>query len=72
MELPNIFGIADDFLIVGYDSNGTDHDKLPWQVLQICGKKNMKLKKDKCHFRCIYYWVVELCKIFMAPQIILT
>ena len=26
-ELPNVFGIADDFLIVGYDCDGTDHNR---------------------------------------------
>ena len=24
--IPNVFGIADDILVVGYDSNGKDHD----------------------------------------------
>ena len=26
-DLPNIFGIADNLLIVGYDSDGKDHDE---------------------------------------------
>ena len=25
-DLPNVFGIADDILVVGYDSDGKDHD----------------------------------------------
>ena len=25
-DLPNIFGITDDILLVGYDSNGMDYD----------------------------------------------
>ena len=24
-DLPNVFGIADDILIVGYDNDGKDH-----------------------------------------------
>ena len=27
-ELHNIFGIADDILIVGYDDDGKDHDRI--------------------------------------------
>ena len=26
-DLPNVFGIADDILIAGYDSDGKDHDE---------------------------------------------
>ena len=51
-KLPNVFGIADDILVVGYDSDSKDHDKMLWQVLQICRNVNLKLNKDKCHFRC--------------------
>ena len=25
-EFPNVFGIADDILVVGYDVDGKDHD----------------------------------------------
>ena len=51
-DLPDVFGIADDILVVGYDSNGRDHDVTLWQVLQICRNVNLKLNKGKCHFRC--------------------
>ena len=27
-DLPIVFGIADDTLVVGYDSNGKDHDEM--------------------------------------------
>ena len=50
-DLPNAFGIMDDNLVVGYDGDGKDHDKTLWQVLQICWNANLKLNKDKCHFR---------------------
>ena len=28
-DLPSVFGIADDVLVVGCDSNGKDHDEIP-------------------------------------------
>ena len=27
------FGIADDILVVGFDSNGKEHDEILWKVL---------------------------------------
>ena len=50
-ELPNVFGIADDILIVGYDDNGRDHDNLLRRLLEICREGSLNLNKDKCHFR---------------------
>ena len=35
-DLPNIFGIADDILIVEYDADGRDHDRSLMKVIQIC------------------------------------
>ena len=54
-DLPNVFGIADDILVVGYDGDGKDHDKTLWQVLQICRNVNLKLNKNKCHFRLLQF-----------------
>ena len=51
-DLPNVLGIADDILVVGYDSDGKDYDETLWWVLQMCRHVNLKLKKDKCHLRC--------------------
>ena len=51
-ELPNIFGIADDILVMVYEADGKDHDETLQRVLQICRKVSLKLTKDKCHFRC--------------------
>ena len=45
-ELPNVFGIADDFIVVGYDSDGTDHDTALHRVLQIYRKENLTLNKN--------------------------
>ena len=51
-KIHQFFGIEDDMLVVGYDSDGKDHDETLQQVLQICRQVNLKLNKDKCHFRC--------------------
>ena len=48
-RLINVFGIADDILVVGCDSNGKDHNNTIQKVLQICRQVNLKLNKDKCH-----------------------
>ena len=42
-DLPNVFGISDDILIVGYASNGKDQDLTLQKVLQICRRVNLKL-----------------------------
>ena len=57
-DLPNVFGIADDILVVGYDVDGEDHDHTSQRVLQICRQLNLKLNKDKFHFRCtsVPFW----------------
>ena len=51
-DMPNIFGIADDILVIGYDEDGKDHDEAVYNVLRQCKEVNLKLNKDKCHFRC--------------------
>ena len=50
-DIPNVFGIADDILVIGYDKDGTDHDKTVNRVLKQCQDVNLKLNKEKCHFR---------------------
>ena len=51
-DLPNVFGITDDIWVVGYGRDGKDHDDTLQRVLQRCRQVNLKLNKDKCHFRC--------------------
>ena len=41
--MPNVFGIADDILVIGYNEDGT----------MMRQEVNLKLNKDKCHFRCM-------------------
>ena len=51
-DMPNVFGISDDILVIGYDEDGADHDAAVHKVLQQCEEVNLKLNKEKCHFRC--------------------
>ena len=51
-KLPNVFGIANGILVVGYEANGKDHNETLQRVVQICRQVNLKLNKDKCHYRC--------------------
>ena len=50
--MPNVFGIADDIMVRGYNKDGADHDKAVDKVLKWCQDVNLKLNKEKCHFRC--------------------
>ena len=50
--MPNLFGIADDILIAGFDEWGKDHDETLEKVLQLYRQVNLKLNKDKCLLRC--------------------
>ena len=49
-DVPNVFGITDDILVISYDKNGTDHDAAVHKVLW--RYKEVNLNKEKCHFRC--------------------
>ena len=40
-ELPNVFGIAEDILILGHDADGKEHDN----NIEIYCKENLKLNK---------------------------
>ena len=51
-DMPNVFGIVDDILVIGYDDDGVDHDAAVHKVLQWCEEVNLKRNKEKCHFRC--------------------
>ena len=51
-DIPNVLGIVDDILVKGYDENGNDHDIAVYKVLWRCKEVNLKLNKEKCHFRC--------------------
>ena len=61
-HLPGAFGITNDILIVGFERDGKDHDETLQRVLQRCGQVNIKLNKDKFHFRCTQ--VLSLVKLF--------
>ena len=42
-RIPNVFSIADDILIAGFDELGRGHDATLDKVLRICRQANMKL-----------------------------
>ena len=52
-DMPTVFGIADDILVIGYDEDRADYDAAVHKVLRQCKEVNLKLNKDKCHFRCM-------------------
>ena len=51
-DIPNVFGIVYDILVIGYNENGADHDAVVHKVLWRYEEVNLKLNKEKCHFRC--------------------
>ena len=51
-DIPIVFGITDNILVIGYDKDRTDHDEAVYKVLSWCQNVNLKLNKEKCHFRC--------------------
>ena len=52
-DMPNIFGIVDDILVIGYNEDGVVHDAAVCNMLWQCEEVNLKLNKEKCHFMCI-------------------
>ena len=50
-DMPNMFGIMDDILVIGYDKDGVDHDAAVHKVLQQCEEVNLKLNKEKYDLR---------------------
>ena len=49
LGLPNVFGIADDILIEGFDEMGRAHDATLNKVLRICRWANLKLNKASAY-----------------------
>ena len=40
-DMPNVFGIADDMLVIGYDKDRADHDEAVYSVLRQCQDVNL-------------------------------
>ena len=46
-DMPNVFGITDNILVIGYDEDRAHHDEVVYNVLRQCQEVNLKLNKDK-------------------------
>ena len=46
-DMLNLFGIADDILVIGYNKDRTDHNKAVYNVLRWCQNVNLRLNKAK-------------------------
>ena len=51
-DMPQVTGIADDLVIIGYDEDGADHDRNLKAFLERTREKGIKLNPDKCIIRC--------------------
>ena len=51
-ESPNVFGIANHMLVIGYDDESRHHAYILQGGLLICCEVSLKPNKVKCHFRC--------------------
>ena len=73
-DTPNVFGTADNILVIGYDKDRADHDKAVYNVLSQCQDVNLKLNKDKCHLRCtsipFFGEVVSRQGVQLDPQMV--
>ena len=54
-DIPTICGFADDICIVRYEGSSHDQRTTLRQVMEMCRRENLKLNKDKCHFRCMRF-----------------
>ena len=50
---PNVFGIANDILVVRYEVDGKDYDQTLWKVLKMCRQLSLKLNKIMPFQMCI-------------------
>ena len=41
-DMPNVFGITNDILVVGYEDDGRDHDEMVQKALQRGREVNLK------------------------------
>ena len=46
-DIPNVYGIAGDNIIAGFDAESRDHIVILDQVLQNCRQAYLKLNKEK-------------------------
>ena len=52
-DFPDVFDIAEDILVAGYNEDCTDHGTTLLKVLQKFIKEHSILNNNKCNFRCM-------------------
>ena len=45
-DMQNIFGIADNILVIGHDNDGTDHNETVCKVVKRCKDINLGLNQE--------------------------
>ena len=48
--MPNVFGIADDIIVIRYDNNGADHNAVVQQHATEMWRDQTKIKQRKMPF----------------------
>ena len=48
--MSNVFGIADDILVIGYDKDGADYNEAIYSILRQCQEVNLKIKQKQVSF----------------------
>ena len=48
--MSNVFGIADDILVIGYDKDGADYNEAIYSILRQCQEVNLKIKHKQVSF----------------------
>ena len=51
-DIPGVFGIADDLVIAGWDTDGRDHDETLKLVLERARQKHARFNDEKMVVRC--------------------
>ena len=49
-DMSNVFGIADDILVIGYDKDGADYNEAIYSMLRQCQEVNLKIKHKQVSF----------------------
>ena len=67
----NVFGIADEILISGFNELGRHHYAILEKSLRICRQATLKLNRDKCLFICtsIHHLGEVILRYGVSPEL---